>query len=179
MDAKNPLEHAWEAAKRELTEEGLIGLKGPNPLAKFEEKVKNKETFYVNLKAKLEKIKHLFNCPRLIYRGIVPDNRNTKNSWIETSAYNFEDKDGLTLKDASKNWEGIDALFGDDAVGARWMKLDELVLERHVEENAALKKEVDEQRKFVVWGTHCHIIRQFGLYQKQQRPTATIPQMEC
>ncbi|XP_031631486.1 ADP-ribose pyrophosphatase, mitochondrial [Contarinia nasturtii] len=52
-----------------------------------------------------------------IYSGYVDDPRNTDNAWIETTAFNFHDDTGDTLKD-------IKFEAGDDAGSVRWLDLD-------------------------------------------------------
>lgn len=52
-----------------------------------------------------------------IYSGYVDDPRNTDNAWMETTAYNFHDDDGDTLKD-------IKFEAGDDAGNVKWLDVD-------------------------------------------------------
>lgn len=55
-----------------------------------------------------------------IYCGYVDDCRNTDNAWIETTAYNFHDDSGDTLKD-------IQFQAGDDAGHVKWLDINQNV----------------------------------------------------
>lgn len=55
-------------------------------------------------------------CFPQIYEGYVDDPRNTDNSWMETTAYNFHDADGSTVGKIPLN-------AGDDAQAVKWMAI--------------------------------------------------------
>lgn len=54
-----------------------------------------------------------------IYSGYVNDPRNTDNAWIETTAYNFHDDTGKTVK--------LKLEAGDDAGNVKWLPIDKNV----------------------------------------------------
>ncbi|KAI1694339.1 NUDIX domain-containing protein [Ditylenchus destructor] len=81
------------AAKRELKEEALLGIK---PKTKDEDimeifkKLQETDGHYKELAVLLNDIEESKEiCERKIYQGIVPDGRNVDNAHIETTVYNW------------------------------------------------------------------------------------------
>jgi len=54
-----------------------------------------------------------------IYKGYVDDPRNTDNSWMETTAFNFHDDGGIFYK--------VNLIAGDDASHVVWKEIDSTV----------------------------------------------------
>jgi len=92
-------EHVSATLKREFGEEALNSLED-------DQKEETKKL-----------IADFFKAGDKIYEGYVDDPRNTDNSWMETSAYNFHDDDG---KKAGR----IPLNAGDDAQAVQWMAID-------------------------------------------------------
>lgn len=97
----DPGEKISQTLKREFMEEATDCL-GSNQ--------ENRERIEQHLNAFFEKGTE-------IYRGYVDDPRNTDNSWMETIAYNFHDKDDKVFKEFTLT-------AGDDAGSVTWMDLD-------------------------------------------------------
>ncbi|KAI1703276.1 NUDIX domain-containing protein [Ditylenchus destructor] len=151
------------AAKRELKEEALLGItpgkKDDDIMEKFE-KLQETHEQYKELAVLLKDIEESEEiCERKIYQGIVPDGRIADNAHIETTVYNWHILDDTLAA-------RIKPVKGDDAIGARWMRLDELVTEEQAKV-AAIKAEVDNKTKFIVWSTHLPIICQFALMHRE------------
>ncbi|KAI1712915.1 NUDIX domain-containing protein [Ditylenchus destructor] len=162
------------AAKRELKEEALLGIKPKTRDEDIMETFKKKQEMegpegdhYRELAKLLKDIDDSEEiCERKIYQGIVVDGRFVENAHIETTVYNWHILD-------DKLAARIKPVKGDDAKEARWMSLDELVTEIQMAADPKIKAEVDKEHptKFVVWNTHLPIICQFA---KMHREKAAI-----
>ncbi|KAK7601392.1 hypothetical protein V9T40_008833 [Parthenolecanium corni] len=115
-------EAVTESLKREFMEETL------NIMNKSEDE-----------KVELEQLlKRFFSHGDTVYRGYVDDPRNTDNAWMETTAVHFHDEDN----------ESVGALpleAGDDAVGVRWMDIDES-LNLYASHTSFIKTVVDKMK---------------------------------
>lgn len=88
--------------------------------------------------ALLKKVDKFFESGFEVYRGYVDDPRNTDNAWMETVAYNFHDEKGDSVGRFKLN-------AGDDAVGVKWMDIDQDV--KLYASHADMIKKVAEHHK--------------------------------
>ncbi|GFT25672.1 ADP-ribose pyrophosphatase, mitochondrial [Nephila pilipes] len=62
-------------------------------------------------------LKDFFKCKKQVYKGYVDDKRNTDNAWIETTAINFHDENGLYT-------ENIELEPSDNSFDVQWIDME-------------------------------------------------------
>lgn len=111
----DPGETMTTTLKREFIEETLNSRNGNRVVFYCGKENMCQFCFVLDLVEQIEKF--LKTNGTEVYCGYVDDPRNTDNAWIETTAHNFHDENGVIL-------EHMRFEAGDDAQNVRWLDID-------------------------------------------------------